>query len=766
MTDPALNSLFQARRAWRRGSLQPFGTLAMLAIPGALLAHQLLAWPSWLPGAVVAVLLLTLLADRDWRLPVAKIARKLDFRFPQLQDSAGLLIKPEEGLNALEQAQRQRVARALQQLMDGGQLAHFRAPWHRGSIATATGACLGLAVYLLAGSVVMAPADITDSTELADADTAGPISIEHAITRVQPPTYTGLESEQQTLQVQAQENSRVSWKVTLSAPAEALTMLAAAQSYAFASQGPLPSANWVLTRKVAQADFYQLAVRTEDREVLLPDIHNIEVTPDRAPEFTFRSPSESVTVMPSGEMHSQNSDDGRLRVRVTVADDFQVEATSLVMTLASGDGENIRFRNDTLPLQPVAVNGASLRYEFDLPIERYSIEPGDEIYWFLQARDNRQPAANTRKSQHFIVRWPQEEIFGLSDAEGMAIKVLPEYFRSQRQMIIDTESLLADREQITAEQFRARSESLAFEQNLLRMRYGRFLGEEDSALEHESESGPGHAGEEHSGHDDEHGENHGKNHEEHHGKHHAQEHGTAHPGAPAQLGSGSPRFGDADGVIASAGHQHDDSEHATLFDPATKELLRNALNAMWSSWRELATVEPAASLPYQHTALRYIKEVQQASRIYLQRVGFEPPPLDETRRLTGERDAVAPEPLQAYRHNEDQVQLESLLRALLGTEALNAEALAQMENLPQLQQQPELALELSKALRLYRQQKDCRECRTQLSALLYSLLPPPQAVPALPRVRRSRGQFDDWLAEENATGKTGSEVSDTVEAAP
>ena len=752
MADLALNSLFRARRAWRRGSLLPFTALALLAIPGALLAQLLLDWPSWLPAAVATALVLALLADTHWRLPSAQIARKLDYRFPQLQDSTGLLVQSEEALSMLERTQRARVARALQQLIDGGHLARFRAPWQRGSVASAAGACLGLAIYLLLGSVASAPVDLAAGAPARGKAASSPLSIETAITRVQPPKYTGLAGNQQTLQVKAHENSEIRWALTLSAPVDAVTMQAAAQSYPFAPRGPLPSATWELTRKVAQTDFYQLALHTDGQEKLLPDIHNIEIVPDRAPEFTFRTPRDSVTVMPSDAKSAYNRDDGRLRVHVTVTDDFQVEQTNLVMTLASGDGENIRFRNDTLPLQPVYRRGDTLQYEFDLPVQRYPIEPGDEIYWFLEASDNRHPQANTRKSQHFIIRWPQEEIFGLSDAEGMAIKVLPEYFRSQRQMIIDTEALLAEREQISAKQFRARSESLAFEQNLLRMRYGRFLGEEDSELEHAAESEREHPGEDHSG-DSQQSESHGEQHE-------------AHAGTAAQMRSAPRKFGEADGVIAAAGHQHDNSEHATLFDPATKELLRNALNAMWSSWRELATIEPAASLPYQHTALRYIKEVQQASRIYLQRVGFEPPPLDETRRLSGERDEVGPEPLQALRHDEDQAELRALLRALLGTETLDADALAQVEDLPQLRQQPQLALELAKALRLYRQRANCRECRAQLSGLLYSLLPPPQAAPALPRVRRNHGQFDDWLAEESGAGNPAGEAIDTIEAAP
>ena len=55
---------------------------------------------------------------------------------------------------------------------------------------------------------------------------------------------------------------------------------------------------------------------------------------------------------------------------------------------------------------------------------------------------------------------------------------MPEYFRSQRQIIIDSEKLLREKKCIAKETFNARSNSLAYDQKVLRLRYGEFLGEE------------------------------------------------------------------------------------------------------------------------------------------------------------------------------------------------------------------------------------------------------------------------------------------------
>jgi hypothetical protein len=46
--------------------------------------------------------------------------------------------------------------------------------------------------------------------------------------------------------------------------------------------------------------------------------------------------------------------------------------------------------------------------------------------------------------------------------------------------------------------------------------------------------------------------------------------------------------------------------------------------------------EPEKSLPYQYKALKLLKEVSNDSRIYVHKTGFDPPPLKEEKRLTGD----------------------------------------------------------------------------------------------------------------------------------
>ncbi|WGL15227.1 hypothetical protein PVT68_10615 [Microbulbifer bruguierae] len=730
---PVLN---KALWRWYLSGLLPYVFLSYLGGGVAWLCQQYLSMPAWILPASLGAVALALLGDPQWRPSRSQICTRLDARYPALQDSCHLLLADTQTLAPVARLQQRRAIAALQQLTESGALKAFGPHQLRSPLLAAAGAVIGLLFYSIAGqfSGLATGNTIDNNRHEARPGETGASPISDASTSIEPPAYTGLAPHSGTLELETVESSRITWRITLNSAADGLQMLAAEETLSFNSADALPSRHWQLTRTLTESDFYQLAITPavaksgDSGQVLLPDLYNINITADQGPEFAFDYPQDNVTIV-NLEPGAESS---LLNVSVAVTDDFQVVETDLLLTLASGSGENVRFRNERIKLHPQSVNGTQKAYRFAIPVDRYQIEPGDELYWYLEASDNRTPTANVVKSQHFILRWPQEEIFGLSDTEGMAIKILPEYFRSQRQLIIDTEALLADQESISAQEFRKRSESLAYEQNLLRMRYGRFLGEEDSAMEHGGDTHEATA----NAHEDEEGHTE-KGHDD----------GEAHHDNHEKSSATSQQFGDASGVIAAVGHAHDSSEHATLFDPETKELLRSALNAMWSAWRDLSVIEPRASLPYQHNALRYIKQVQQASRIYLQRVGFETPPLDETRRLSGEHDQTPPPRVDRDGEHAERDQLLAMLTQVQRGEPLDEQIESTLWQLQSLRQDNALQITLAKHLRRYRQQPNCSDCRQQLSAFLYALLPAPKATPTLPRHRTTSGSYTAWLQQ-------------------
>lgn len=79
------------------------------------------------------------------------------------------------------------------------------------------------------------------------------------------------------------------------------------------------------------------------------------------------------------------------------------------------------------------------------------------------------------------------------------------------------------------------------------------------------------------------------------------------------------------------------SSQAKFEENSSMSLLKLALEQMWESELHLRLYEPAKALPFQEKALEYLKSVQQKSRAYVKRSGFDPPPLKEKeKRLTGD----------------------------------------------------------------------------------------------------------------------------------
>jgi hypothetical protein len=182
-----------------------------------------------------------------------------------------------------------------------------------------------------------------------------------------------------------------------------------------------------------------------------------------------------------------------------------------------------------------------------------------------------------------------------TQSSALPMLVKPENLRSQRQIIIDTEQLVADMKAnpaLGAGTVRTRSEAIANDQAQLRRRYGQFLGEESSLF----------GGDDH-------------DHEEKGAKHDLQ---------------------------AEYGHVHDQPESATLFDESTKKVLRRALTAMWDAEKSLRAITPKPALPPEYKALEAVKELQQADRIYLHKTAFVPPAIKEEKRMTGDVVGAAP----------------------------------------------------------------------------------------------------------------------------
>jgi hypothetical protein len=606
-------------------------------------------WPAAQPLLFGAALLgLAAVAWQLWPLRQvgpATVAPRLDRQLAALEDSTGLLLRPAGELNPLEQFQQRRVARQINELSTRRRL---RLPVDfRGA--------LGLTGLLLLVGAVMwwlpknpadaAPSPVTMHFSPAPKSVAPGQEaprIAETVLLVTPPAYA-----RQAPFVPAQasfqcpQGARVRWQVRVSGPRQAAPVLELGQRKVRLPAVPGRD-GWFATEQVlAASTLYRLRYAGT-----VSDDYAIEVRPDQAPVLRIVTPKPYTLVASLGQRPA-------MPIRATVRDDYGLTRAELVITVAQGQGEAVKFREVRRDLS-AGLTGqaqASLNHVLDLP--KLGLTYGDELYFYLTARDNN---GHTARTDSYLVQWQDTAVADSPTDMGMGVKVAPAYFRSERQIIIDTEKLIAEKPRLDAATVASRANALGFDQQTLRLRYGKFMGEEAEAgigaeaVPHapiaEDEDAPALPTAEEPGHDD---------------------HDHAAPTSPAK----SSPTAETDALMDPYMHKHDDAETADFLEPAVKAKLRAVLDQMWAAELRLRTGQLREARPYEYRALRLLKEVQQQTRVFVKKAGFIPPPMPEaTLRLTGElAGAAVPHRQQTLPAPVTQPAVRAALRWLAATES-------------------------------------------------------------------------------------------------
>jgi hypothetical protein len=660
-------------------------------------AMTFVAWRlgGWAWGIGVALILASALAvlivHRSRAFDFPWLTAKLDARLPLFEDSAALLLSDRRGLTGLAALQRDR----LESRLADAEALDLRPAWSTPRIAVSLAA--GLVVVLAAIAWPTPAEDAPGRVSTSPPAEAAPLRITGARLRIVPPAYTGLPArEQAAMDARVPTGSRVDWIVDLS-PRPAAVSVDIPGSAAL----PLVRRNdrWSAARVIDQSILHRITAPGLPRQRL----HRIEAIADSAPSVALIAPNSQLVLVTPGQ---------RTWAPVFEAsDDYGVSDTAVLrVTVTRGDGETITVEERT---QTVRGRGEARRKRFtaELNLAREGLEPGGDLIVQLIVRDNRAPRAQETAGPSVILRWSRD--LGLADGlDGMAAPVMPAYFASQRQIIIDTEALIAERARLSPDVFLDRSNALGVDQARLRLRYGQFLGEEAEGLSLPTNDAP-----------------------------------PSRPAlptndAPAPVDDHAheapvhdhvdtaPGFGSSVDVLNQFGHAHDSGDAATLFDPGTRSTLSQALDAMWSSERALRQGRPQEALPHAYRALDFLKDAQQATRIFLPRLGSQLPPVDFSRRLTGDRDDIVvdrlagppartidPAPGAAWRALEGHPGATTAPRTL---DDLERWARANGSRIPD-------PLGLAVAIDTVRAEPDCVDCLHRLRAALWRALEPPPA---------------------------------------
>jgi hypothetical protein len=121
----------------------------------------------------------------------------------------------------------------------------------------------------------------------------------------------------------------------------------------------------------------------------------------------------------------------------------------------------VKFRELKLPIAQANFKETKVAQTIDLKALNFA--PGDELYYYWAAIDNKRPEPNFTKSDTYFVVYKDTSKVEEAELATMAMNILPEYFRSQRQIIIDTEKLIAKRSKIPAKEFNSTSNEIGFD---------------------------------------------------------------------------------------------------------------------------------------------------------------------------------------------------------------------------------------------------------------------------------------------------------------
>ncbi len=568
---------------------------------------------------IVAILLL-----RPWAIQITRAAAYIDKHLPAAEYSSSLTLASQDKLTGLAQLQYDKVTTLLSEQTKSLQ------PQTGIKKAVVLAMLFVFFGFLLSKMGVLPIAHGLQpgngATEMvrftaADSVTAAydPPVLKNQSLRITYPSYTGKGTlTSATMNVKVVEGSRISWQLEFEGLVNSVRIEGMDKELAMeVSKNALDEKSKSIFAKAyspKSSAYYNFRFTDSLNYSYVSDLYAIEVIEDQDPEIVMKDVAQFASF--------DVDEDKNLSFNTQITDDFGIASAQIIATVSKGSGESVKFREERLPFDTSFRQGdLSVNLSKKINLDQLQMEAGDELYFYVEASDLKNPNPNVARSETYfaVIKDTVSNGFGVEGTLGADL--MPDYFRSQRQLIIDTEKLIKERSKLSVKEFKSQSNDLGFDQKALRLKYGQFMGDEDDsgiainvsvpeAEDFDAEDPT--AGFRHD-HDDE-------------NEHNIVDH--AHEEEVGEEEEKSP--------FEEYMHNHDDPEESTLFTESLKNKLQQAMAEMWDSELHLRLGDPKTSLPYQYSALKLIQEIKNSSRIYVHRIGFDPPPIKEETRLTGD----------------------------------------------------------------------------------------------------------------------------------
>ena len=519
--------------------------------------------------------------SRWWKVNSASITTFLNLKYPDLEESSELVLKEPSELNLLEKLQLARISEFLQAVPLTQKQFTYRL---RLSILMLLAMPLfGWEITWLHGEWGSNGIKLSTTSRSIKNDRPEKIlpQINSVLVRIAPPAYTHkLSRRQDKFTLELEEGSAVNWEIGLNVPAKKVELIF--NNGGKVTLGNIGKAVYGGQKMMNKPGFYQVGIDGK-----LSDLYQVQVIKDNPPVIHIKTPQQ-YTYIDAGESP-------RVNITASVDDDYGISNAFIYATVAKGSGEAVKFKEQKIGFG-ASFSGQNQHYDLQkmITLPALGMEPGDELYFYIQAQDSHNQ--QSRSDVYIVSLQDTAQLLSMDGLIG-GLNVKPEFFRSERQIILDSERLLRDRDSISKENFNTRCSDLGNDQKLLRLRYGKFLGEES-----ESDINPK---------------------EE-------QNDAIADP----------KNYGNAAVVLDKYSDKHDNAEDAQFFDPGVKAQLKATLTEMWKAELQLRLYKPEAALPFEYKALRLLKDLQQKSRMYVAKTAYNPAPLKMEKRLTGDLSKI------------------------------------------------------------------------------------------------------------------------------
>ncbi len=577
-------------------------------------------------AALIAFLIAWIIAAliiQPWKPTIDDSCFFLNSQLEELEYSTTLLLHPNHELKGLAKLQQYKVYDIIKK-----HVATIRPPHHlKRSLLIGIG--MTLIGFALSQFTTLTTTSNQNAAPTEDSISFQPLdSIETAIEipeiisqkiNISYPKYTKLGNRSSTqMSLKALEGSLVTWQLQFSTVVDSVFMESLGQLYPMT----LNDDNYVRSNKLEKSGIYNFRFKDVHGNSYTSELYTIEVFKDEAPEIELQNLKQ---------FNSFTYDqDKTIDLNCIITDDYGIGDAYIIATVSKGSGESVKFREEKLEFSNLISGSKLLNLTKQLNLDALQMTPGDELYFYVEAVDQKQPKLNRARSETYFAVIQDTTSYEFSLEGTLGVDRMPDYFRSQRQLIIDTEKLISERNALSEYDFKFKSNELGYDQKALRMKYAEFMGEETESgivIEEDIESLDG---------EDDH--DHDEDEEDDPLAEYTHDHDNENEHNLVDEEAQKKNKGQE--LLEAYQHNHEDPEAATLYKESLKTKLRKALNEMWDSELHLRLYDPEKSLPYQNRALKLIQDIKNHARIYVHRIGFDPPPIKEDKRLSGDLDDI------------------------------------------------------------------------------------------------------------------------------